>query len=277
MERLMTFLLAVPAPLWGLTGAIVGAGAALIAATIANRGSTERLRLQLAHDVTERTQQRQADLRKEVYLDVAAHLMKANALLGSLALIDVAKRPPLDELNGVLVSAMRVQMVSSATTASAAGTLLTCFEATVRSLLESAAPAQKKRVEAEIAREHFRGCDVETRRILSEIALIDESGAENEPMRLAKHRSYGAARDRQSLAEAQLVARETELLALQQQYAREYLPHFEAFGKAMSGLISAMRAELGMPLGMSSPAAENARWKQAGSELGEFVETVGRR
>ncbi|WP_341679109.1 hypothetical protein [Niveibacterium sp. SC-1] len=277
MQALITFLIAVPAPLWGLAGAIFGALAALLAAGMANRGSTERLRLQLAHDAAERAEQRRADLRKEVFLDVAAHLMKANALLGSLALIDVAKRPPLDELNGVLVSAMRVQMVSSVETAAAASGLLASFEATVRVLLESAAPAQKKRVETEIAREHFRGCDNETRRILSEIALFDEGGAENEGFRAAKHRSYGAARDRQTLAETRLVACESELLALQQQYARDYLPHFEAFGRSMGGLMAAMRAELGTHAYPPDVAVEDARWKRAGKELGQFVETLGRR
>ncbi len=58
---------------------------------ISNGSNTKRLKLQLQHDANEKTKERTAALRREVYLRAVEELVKANAHLATLPQLDLSK------------------------------------------------------------------------------------------------------------------------------------------------------------------------------------------
>lgn len=67
MQQLIDWLLTVPAPLWTLVGVIFGSA-------FSNRAAEKRLRAQFEHERSMKTQDRELNLRKDVYLEAATAL-----------------------------------------------------------------------------------------------------------------------------------------------------------------------------------------------------------
>lgn len=62
----------IPAPAWGLGGAIVGVLGTLGATLVTNSSNTLRFEKQLAYDEDQRAKDRAAELRRGVYMNAAA-------------------------------------------------------------------------------------------------------------------------------------------------------------------------------------------------------------
>ena len=79
MTDLIYFVQTIPDVIWsGLIASVLTLGGVLIS----NRSNSSRLKLQLRHDAEQKTTERTASLRRDVYLEAAEQLTKANAYLG---------------------------------------------------------------------------------------------------------------------------------------------------------------------------------------------------
>jgi len=78
----------IPAPAWGLAGAIVGVFGALGANALSNGSNDRRFERQLKHDSEQKSKDRAAELRRSVHLSAAEELVAINAFLGQLASLD---------------------------------------------------------------------------------------------------------------------------------------------------------------------------------------------
>lgn len=87
---------------------LIGTLGAVIAT---NRGSNKRLSMQLAHDRSEKFAERTASIRKEVYLNAAADLNKANNTLSQIPSIEASKIS--SKFSGLFRSLARIQIVGN--------------------------------------------------------------------------------------------------------------------------------------------------------------------
>ena len=114
MTDLICFLQSIPDVIWsGLIASVLTLSGVLIS----NWSNTSRLKLQLQHDADQKTTERTATLRRDVYLSAAEELTKANTYLGSLAQIDLAKTNPAEGMQGFFGAAAKLQLVAEPKTA----------------------------------------------------------------------------------------------------------------------------------------------------------------
>ncbi|MCJ9672768.1 hypothetical protein [Neorhizobium sp. SHOUNA12B] len=111
----------------------------------------DRLAMQLDHVANEAQVERQLDMRREVYLEAAAEMVRANALLGSMFKLDYEDPKALDGLAGYAAANAKVLMVADPDAAHEAQKLQTL----VGKLAVLAAPigisASRLQAEAKIA------------------------------------------------------------------------------------------------------------------------------
>jgi len=114
MIDLIAFLKSIPDVIWsGLIASMLTLGGVLIS----NGSNTNRLKLQLQHDANEKTKERTATLRREVYLRAAEELVKANAHLATLPQLDLSKTNLGDGLQGFFSATARLQLIAEPKTA----------------------------------------------------------------------------------------------------------------------------------------------------------------
>lgn len=77
----------VPAPAWGLSGAIVGVVGTLGATIFTNRGANYRFEKQLKHEAEQRSRDRASELRRNVYLKAAEEIIAINTFFGQIAVV----------------------------------------------------------------------------------------------------------------------------------------------------------------------------------------------
>lgn len=109
MTDLISFLQSIPDVIWsGLIASVLTLSGVLIS----NSSNTSRLKLQLQHDAGQKTTERIAALRRDVYLQAAEELTKANTYLGSLSQIDLAKTNASEGMQGFFGAAAKLQLVA---------------------------------------------------------------------------------------------------------------------------------------------------------------------
>lgn len=122
----MTDFLGVPDVIWS---GVVASCIAFGGVWLSNRSNTDRLVKQLAHDEREKTRQRKADLRSEVYLDFATEYSAASAHIGKLPDVDIASTNPAVGIQPFLAVAAKVQLICSSESADMISPAIAAFMA----------------------------------------------------------------------------------------------------------------------------------------------------
>ena len=98
----------VPAVIWS---AVIASLLALGGVLLSNWISLRSLNRKMSYDAEEAARKRKSDIRKEVYLDNAIQLVKANIFLSSLPTRPLTPVDPEDGLSGLNVAMAKLQML----------------------------------------------------------------------------------------------------------------------------------------------------------------------
>lgn len=210
MTDLIYFLQSIPDVIWsGLIASVLTLSGVLIS----NWSNTSRLKLQLQHDADQKTTERTAALRRDVYLLAAEELTKANTYLGSLSQIDLAKTNAAEGMQGFFGAAAKLQLVAEPKTALLVNQLVADYAEVLLKVMASLLPLQSLRADIAICNDLYEQAQLEVKRILGEMAKFNESAQTNQAIFAALQRAFDF---QQSQA---------------QHYASERSEHWESFNK----------------------------------------------
>jgi hypothetical protein len=151
---------------------------------LSNRSNTKRLKIQLKHDSQEKSKERQANLRHEVYLQAAEETAKVGSYLGTIPQLDPEKINLADGLNGFLYIAAKLQLIASAETADLVGELTMRYAEVFFKLVAKAQPMHDIKIDIDICSDFYERNSAEVKRILASMTQYNESRT-NDPLAYA--------------------------------------------------------------------------------------------
>ena len=243
MEFLLSFLSSIPAVVWS---GLIASFLTLSGVLISNRSNTNRLLLQLQHDATEKTKERTAALRREVYLRTAEELTKANAHLGSLAQTDLAKANAAEGLQGFFAAAAKLQLVAEPKTALLVNDLVSAYGELLLQLLAKLLPLQRVRSDISIHEKLYESAHAEVTRILSEMAKFNERAQSDDAVMSALQSAFDfhqARAKEQTEMLSVLGAKSTHLTI---EFGRSLLTDMRGLGARQIPVLIEIRRDLGL-------------------------------
>ncbi len=170
------FLQGVPAPAWGLAGAIVGVLGTLVATKISNNSNDRRFENQLKHDAEQKSKDRAAQLRRSVYLKAVAELVGINAFLGQLAAADPTDTNSITKgATGFFKAMGRVSLVASERTREKVTDLSGAYGELFMELMADASVAHQLKIDINLNRQIYENLNMERIRIISAMREVNES------------------------------------------------------------------------------------------------------
>ncbi|MGC1458264.1 MAG: hypothetical protein WA825_08320 [Steroidobacteraceae bacterium] len=145
-----------------------------------NWGNTGRLKLQLDHDTSEKAKERLATLRRDLYLNAAAAIVRGLAYFGSLPQADLTKPGADEPMRDVLAVGAQLQLVVTQGTAELLSDLIATYGELQMKLVARVLPIHKLRSDINIRTEHYDNAQLEIRRALAGMTAYNESDL-NEP------------------------------------------------------------------------------------------------
>lgn len=234
-------LQSIPSAFWV---GIIGSISALAGVLLANKSNTTRLRIQLDHDSHEKSRQRLADLRKNVYLDAAEELVKANAYLGSLIQADLTKLDTPTQVQSFMAAAAKVQLVSSPATVTLVADLVATFSEALFESLVMLKPVQDARTGAKIADEFYEGRQTEIKKLLTEMRESGEAGRkDHESLARLNQQFDGVMKQSEEYADERSM-HQKQMTISQLAFMRSFLPKIKAIGMKSALATAAIRREL---------------------------------
>jgi hypothetical protein len=187
MPSIAALILSIPDVIWsGVIASLLTLGGVLIS----NRSNTNRLLIQLKHDANEKSKERTAALRRDVYLKAAEELTKANSHLGSLAQADLAKTNATEGLQGFFAPAAKLQLIAEPKTALLVGEVAGAYGELLLKLLARLVPLQRIRSDISSHEKIYEDAHAEVKRVLSEMTKFNESAQSNESVFRALQSSF---------------------------------------------------------------------------------------
>jgi hypothetical protein len=268
LMSLHTLLASIPDVIWsGVIASMLTLGGVLLA----NHSNTTRLRIQLQHESTEKSKQRRADLRKEVYLGAAEETVKANAYLASLPQADFSKLEPSPSLQGFFAAAAKLQMVADTNTAILTSQLVGTYGQLLFKTLQMARPIQKARSDAEVAKMLYDEAQPEIKRVLSAMSAQNESGNPKPEVFAALERSFDFHSEQSKKHATAQQGALAQVNALHIEFLREFLPMVKEVGMKTMSLMIEIRREFDIESdGEAMEREMRAQW----SKMDESVESL---
>ncbi|MEO6104283.1 MAG: hypothetical protein ABIP44_11700 [Pseudoxanthomonas sp.] len=189
--NIIEFLQGVPAPAWGLAGAIVGAFAGVFGTLRATRITTRngdarlerqlkhddaRFKGQLEHDAEQKSKDRAAVLRREVYLKAAEEMAAINGLLGQLASVDPTDAKAMSEgMLGFFKATAKVSLVASESTRKKVAELSGAYGKLFIDLMSDASEAHRLKIDINVNRGAYETINIERMRIVAAMRDANEN------------------------------------------------------------------------------------------------------
>ena len=270
--KLFDLLSSIPSAVW--TG-ILASLSALAGVLLANKSNADRLKTQLQHDAEEKSRQRLADLRRDVYLAAAEELVKANGFLGAIAQTDLTKPDLAAPIQGFVAAAAKVQLVSHSATTPLVADLVATFSEALFKALVLAKPIQDARSNAKIADELYQTQQAEIGRILIAMREQRESG-NDDPQAFARlDRSFTVARTRSDEHANERDAQQRRLVESQLEFMRMFSPTIKDIGGKSVRVTVAMRRELDLDSDVADfEALQNSQWARMNAAFESFSKSI---
>lgn len=164
----------IPINIWSVVlGSIIAFGGVLIS----NKSHTKRLNMQLEYDAKLKAVELKVTMRREVYLNAAEELVKANSYLGSLPQFDFTKTNIGEALQGFFISSAKLELVAEDETRDAMNKLVIAYSGIVFKLMIKMKPISDHKIKIDIIDKHYEESQVEIKRILSLMSYQNESGS----------------------------------------------------------------------------------------------------
>lgn len=170
------FLQAIPAPAWGLAGAIVGVLGTLGATALSNGSNDRRFEKQLTHDAEQKSKDRALELRQNVYLAAAEQLAEINGFLGQLASVDPTDTKAMSAgILGFFKATAKVSLVASESTRKKVAEFSDAYGKLFIVLMADASEAHRLSVDINVNRETYDTINIERMRILAAMRDANEN------------------------------------------------------------------------------------------------------
>jgi hypothetical protein len=247
IQQLVAAAAQVPAVIWSaVVASVVGSGLTLSGVLLSNRGNTQRLTTQLAHDSDERAAERKAVLRREVYLKAVEELVKANRHMMNLPKLDPADTDLSEGLDELFAVTAKLQLIANPKTARLIEELSARYSELVLTLLPKVQPIHDLQRSIGMQTELMKGAQAEADRVLAAMAQLNES-SDPDPTRFAMlDRSMERIQARVSNCAKERDALWAERNALHQRYIRAVLHEMKRIAQVQIPVMAALREELGV-------------------------------
>ncbi|MEI2453681.1 hypothetical protein [Lysobacter firmicutimachus] len=171
----MQIMQGLPAPVWGLAGAVVGVVGTLGANFLSNRSNDRRFDRQLVHDATQKAKDRASQLRRDVYLTAMDEAVAISEFIGLLASLDPTDRAALASgFSNFQRACARVQLVASETTRVKVSELSNAYGKLFVDLMGEASIAHNLKIALNVNRESYEGLMAERVRLTSAMRMARE-------------------------------------------------------------------------------------------------------
>ncbi|MBK8285111.1 MAG: hypothetical protein IPK97_09620 [Ahniella sp.] len=187
MNTISSLLGAIPTAVWPT---IAGALIALAGVFLSNASHNKRLRVQLANDAAEKSKERIATLRRDVYLKAAEEMVKAGSFLAGLPQADLTKANAGEGLQAFFGSAAKLQLVAEPKTALLVNELSSAYGGLLMHALARLIPLQDAKSDRDIQDELYKRSQAEVSRVLSDMAKFNESANIDERVFAALRRAF---------------------------------------------------------------------------------------
>lgn len=157
---------------------------------LSNWDSRRRLMRQLDHDAAEKRKDRNAGLRRDVYLRAAEEFVRASHRLGSLSQVDPVKTNMADNFQDLFVVAAKLQLISSAATSRLVGELSVTYGEILLNIMHEIQPVHDIQTDITVATDAYERSSAEAKRVLSALTSFNESARTESEIFDALQRSF---------------------------------------------------------------------------------------
>jgi hypothetical protein len=259
MSSITALFQSIPDIVWsGLLASAVTLGGVLVS----NRSNTNRLLLQLKNDALEKSKERIATLRRDVYLLTAEELVKVNVYLGSLPQIDPSKINLSDGLQPFFAASAKMQLVAEPDTALLVNKIVGLYGELLLQLLGELSPSHSAKTDIGIHDDLYTKAQVEVARILTEMTKFNEAGQQNDTVFRSLSASFSF---QQAQAYKHAKARSdawNRFKASQLAFHRFMIPQLRAIGAQQIPMLIAIRSDLGLNTNLEAIEAQMQAQRQ---------------
>ncbi len=260
LQSLVTSLSLVPDVVWS---GIVASVITLSGVMLSNASNTRRLMLQLKHDAVQKSKDRLADLRRDVYLNAAEEMVKAGNHLSGLPQMDPAKQNLADGFQGFFQSAAKLQLVADLDTSKYIGDLVTIYGELWLKLLGKVQPIHERKSEIAIANGFLDQEQSEVTRLLAAMANYNESAQSDQAIFAALQRSFDFHQGRVIKLSEDIQRLWEDHNLLHKTFVIEHLEDVKLIGEAQIPVAVALRRELELGWDVADFQRQLiARWKR---------------
>jgi predicted translin family RNA/ssDNA-binding protein len=272
MPTLISLLLSIPDVVWS---GLIASALTLSGVLISNRSSTHRLRIQLQHDASEKSKERTANLRREVYLTTAEELTKANAHFASLPQSDLAKTNAAVGLQGFLAAAAKLQLVAEPHTALLMNGLVATYGELLLRVIARLMPLQKARIDISINDDMYNKAQAEVTRVLAEVAKFNEAAKVDDIVFGALQRALTSYREQ---AESYSAARSRawdDFNHLNVEFVWQLLTDMQLVGEQQIPVLIEIRRDLGLTSDIEEFRKQmDANWKRMSRQIDMLLSSL---
>lgn len=170
----------------GITGAFLG----LLGVLLSNYGNNSRLKLQLAHDSSEKSKDRTKSLRLDVCLKAVEDMTKAQYYLASLPQSVASSSNIAEKLQEFMASMAKLQLVTEPKTALKISELTSAYGELTINLILRLKPLQDAKTDIDIGTKLYEKSQLEIARLQREISNHTESARSDHNVFSALNESY---------------------------------------------------------------------------------------
>jgi len=244
IELIEDFLCSIPNTVWA---AIIASCLTLGGVLLTNRGNSNRLLSQLAHDADERNNERFMRLRKEVYLPAVESISNNYLMLSKMSNLDLTENEILDTFSKSSASISKINLIGTLETIKAMSALSFSLTSTYLKLTAKRIPLIEKKSDIKMLDQLIDDSDKEKDRLLELLRELNLQGSTDKKMFDTINRRY-----EHELKQTDIDTSERDELSDAfdselKEYAMECYKSLKTIGKPISEAIAAIRMEMNIP------------------------------
>lgn len=231
--------------------------------------------MQLKHDADEKAKERTATLRRDVYLQTAVELTKANSHLASLPQSDLAKTNAADGLQGFFAAAAKLQLVAEPKTALLVNQLVATYGELFLRLLSRLLPLQKAKNDISIYDNYYNKAQADVTRVISEMAKFNEAAKVDANIFNSLQRSFNGYQEQSKVHADARSAAWAKFNQLNVQFFRELLVDLRNISKQQIPVLIEIRRDLGLIAELGAFRKQmDAQWNKMTVQINEMLSSL---
>ena len=272
MNQLLDLIRAVPDVIWS---GVIASVLTLSGVLISNRSNTTRLRIQLQHDADQKTRERTATLRREVYLKAVEELTKANSYLAGLPQADPTKTNLAEGLQGFFAAAAKLQLVAEPKTALLVNGLVARYGELLLRLMGRAMPLHDVRSDISIHDTLYNRAQEQVTRVFGEMVKFNESAQANDQAFGALRRSFDSFQAQASTHAADRAQAWESFNRLNVEFCRQLLTDLRDVGEEQIPVLVEIRRDLGLTTELEAYREQmEGQWLRMSSQLDALLQKL---